>query len=84
MLRVRLLRKGAKKRPFYHVVVTPKENARDAGSYTELLGFFNPLATATETRVSIDLERLNYWVAKGAQPTDRVQSLVKEQQKKAA
>jgi small subunit ribosomal protein S16 len=79
MLRIRLLRKGAKKRPFYHVVVTPLKNARNAGSYTELLGFFNPLATAQETKINIDLDRFQYWVSKGAQPSDRVTSLVKTQ-----
>jgi len=84
MVTIRLARTGAKKRPFYHVVVTDSRNARDAGSYIERIGFFNPIATGGETRLSINAERAGYWASKGAQTSDRVAQLLKEQAKVAA
>ncbi len=80
MVTIRLSRGGAKKRPFYHVVVTDSRNPRD-GRYIERLGFFNPVATGGEERLRINLERIEYWVSKGAQTSDRVASLLKEQAK---
>lgn len=79
MVTIRLARGGAKKRPFYHVVVTDSRNRRD-GRYIERLGFFNPVATGQEVRLKIDAERAQYWVSQGAQPSDRVAKLLKEQQ----
>jgi len=84
MVTIRLSRTGAKKRPFYHVVVTDSLNARDAGSYIERIGFFNPIATGGEQRLSINAERASYWASKGAQTSDRVAQLLKEQAKAAA
>ena len=77
MVSIRLSRGGAKKRPFYHVVVTDSRNRRD-GRYLERLGYFNPIARGGEQRLSIDLERANYWLGQGAKPSDRVKTLMKE------
>ncbi len=78
MVTIRLARGGAKKRPFYHVVVTDSRNRRD-GRYIERLGFFNPGAVGQEVRLKIDTERTRHWVSKGAQTSDRVAKLLKEQ-----
>jgi small subunit ribosomal protein S16 len=83
MVTIRLTRGGAKKRPFYHVVVTDSRNRRD-GRYIERLGYFNPIATGKEEGLRLDLERVNYWIGQGAQPSDRVASLIKQFGKKAA
>ena len=77
MVVIRLARGGAKKRPFYHIVVTDSRNPRD-GSYLERLGFFNPIATGGETRLQLDQVRLAYWLGVGAQPSDRVNALIKD------
>ena len=76
MVSIRLSRGGAKKRPFYHVVVTDSRNQRD-GRYIERLGYFNPVATGGETELNIDLGRTDYWISQGARPSDRVASLIK-------
>ena len=83
MVTIRLSRGGAKKRPFYHVVVTDSRNKRD-GRYIERLGFFNPVAQGMAQRLSLNEERVQYWLGHGAQTTDRVQSLIKEFRKSAA
>lgn len=83
MVSIRLSRAGAKKGPFYHMVVTDSRNGRD-GRYIERLGFFNPVAKDKEESLRIDLERVDYWIGKGAQPSDRVASLIKTQRKAAA
>lgn len=77
MVTIRLARSGAKKRPFYHIVVTDSRNKRD-GRYLERLGFFNPVATGQEEALRIDLERIDYWVSQGAQTSDRVARLIKQ------
>lgn len=70
--KIRLTRMGAKKRPFYRIVVTNSRNARD-GAYIERLGSYNPLlARDDENRVVLNEERAKYWLGTGAQPTDRV------------
>lgn len=81
MVTIRLSRGGAKKRPFYHVVVTDSRNRRD-GRYIERLGFFNPLATATQEDARIDLARVDYWLGCGAQTSETVKSLLKKYRKK--
>lgn len=78
MVTIRLARTGAKKRPFYHVVVADSRCAR-GGRYIERVGFFNPIATAGEERLRINRERIDHWVSQGAQPSERVQQLLKEQ-----
>ncbi len=82
MVTIRLSRGGAKKRPFYHVVVTDSRSARD-GRYIERLGFFDPLASGQAERLKLDKARVDYWVGTGAQTSDRVRSLIKEWNKKA-
>ena len=77
MVTIRLSRGGAKKRPFYQVVVADSRSPRD-GRFIERVGFFNPIVTGKAERVRIDLDRVNYWVAQGASLSDRVASLVKE------
>jgi small subunit ribosomal protein S16 len=79
MVKIRLSREGAKKRPFYHIVVTDSRNRRD-GRYIERIGYFNPIAAGSEKRLQLDTERVDHWVGQGAQLTERVQSLVKETQ----
>ena len=75
MLSIRLARKGAKKRPFYHIVVS--ENDRiPTGRAIEILGFMNPIATTGEL-VRIDAEKAKAWIAKGARPTKTVLALFK-------
>jgi len=76
MVTIRLTRGGAKKRPFYHIVVTDSRNRRD-GRYIERLGFFNPVAKGKEVTLSMDLERIDHWIGQGAQPSERVAALVK-------
>lgn len=83
MVTIRLTRGGAKKRPFYHVVVTDSRNRRD-GRYIERIGFFNPVATGKEEGLKLDLERVQYWLGQGAQPSERVASLIKQVEKQAA
>lgn len=82
MVTIRLSRGGAKKRPFYHVVVTDSRNKRD-GRYIERLGFFNPVASGNAQRLALNEERISYWLGHGAQTTDRVTSLLKEFRKKS-
>ncbi len=77
MVRIRLSRGGATKRPFYHIVVTDRRARRD-GRYIERLGFFNPIAAGGEERLRVDLDRASYWMSQGAQVSERVASLLKE------
>ena len=77
MVKIRLSRGGAKKQPFYHIVVTDSRKARD-GRKIERVGFFNPVARGHEERLRVDLERVDYWKGVGAQLSDRVKSLVSE------
>jgi small subunit ribosomal protein S16 len=75
MVTIRLTRRGAKNQPFYHVVVTDSRR-RQGGSSLELVGFFNPVARGKDTRLKLDLDRIEHWVKLGAQQSDRVRSLV--------
>ena len=76
MVTIRLARGGAKKRPFYHIVVTDSRKRRDSG-YIEQLGFFNPRATGQEERLRVDLDRIKHWQGVGAKPSERVATLLK-------
>lgn len=76
MVKIRLARSGAKKKPFYHIVVTHRLNPRD-GRYIERLGFFNPVAVGGEVPLRLDIERIEYWKGQGAQLSERVTNLVK-------
>ena len=83
MVTIRLSRGGAKKKPFYHVVVTDSRNRRD-GRYIERLGYFNPMAKGSEQGLRLDIERIDHWGGQGAQTSDRVAQLVKQYRKAAA
>ncbi|WP_300619776.1 30S ribosomal protein S16 [Dokdonella sp.] len=83
MVKIRLSRGGAKKRPFYHIVVADGRNARD-GRNIERVGYFNPVAAGKEVRLELDTAKVNAWVAKGAQMTDKVRALFKEAGKQNA
>lgn len=78
MVTIRMARGGAKKRPYYHIVVTDSRNRRD-GRYIERLGFFNPVAAGNADRLRLDMERVDYWLGQGAQASERVAKLIKEQ-----
>lgn len=77
MVVIRLSRGGAKKKPFYHFVVTDSRRRRD-GNYIEQIGYFNPIARGQEVRLHIDMQKVEYWKSVGALLSERVQSLVKE------
>jgi small subunit ribosomal protein S16 len=83
MVKIRLARGGAKKRPFYHIVVADARSKRD-GRRIERIGFFNPLARGQEERLRLDLERVDYWTGEGAQVSERVKSLVSQARNNAA
>ncbi|MCW8091455.1 30S ribosomal protein S16 [Alteromonas sp. ASW11-130] len=83
MVTIRLQRGGAKKRPFYQLVVADSRRARN-GRFIENVGFFNPTAQGQSERLRVDLERVDYWVGVGASLSERVSSLVKEAKKSAA
>ena len=75
MLRIRLTRMGAKKRPFYRVVVMERRQARD-GSFVEILGHYNP--TTNPPKVELNMDRVRHWLECGAQPSETVNSLLKK------
>ncbi len=77
MVTIRLARGGAKKRPFYGIMVADSRRS-PRGRFIERVGFFNPRAVGGEERLRIDTERVEYWISKGAQPSDRVASLLKQ------
>ena len=77
MVTIRLQRGGAKKRPFYQIVVADSRFSRD-GRFIEKVGFFNPTATGQEEGLRLDLDRVNHWVSQGATVSDRVAKLVKD------
>ena len=77
MLTIRLARSGAKKRPFFHVSVADSRMPRD-GRFVERVGYYNPIASGQEVRLELDLERIDYWIGQGAQPSDRVLNLLKQ------
>ncbi len=78
MVTIRLARGGAKKRPFYNIVVADQRRA-PGGRFIERVGFFNPGASASEEKLRIDRERFEFWVQRGAQPSERVKRLVAQQ-----
>ena len=82
MVTIRLARGGAKKRPFYHIVVTDSRARRDS-SYIERLGFYNPTAKGQEVRLNLEDARIDHWIGQGAQPSERVAKLLKDMKKAA-
>ena len=77
MVTIRLQRGGAKKRPFYQMVVADSRRSRD-GRFIENVGFFNPVARGQEERLRVDLDRIEHWVSQGASLSERVARLVKD------
>ena len=77
MVTIRLARHGAKKRPFYHLTVADSRSSRD-GRFIERVGYFNPLARGEEQALSVNQERVDYWLGVGAQPTLRVKQLLRQ------
>ena len=73
MVKIRLRRMGAKKAPFYRIVVADSRSPRD-GRFIEELGTYDP--SAVENKIKVDMERAKYWIANGAQPTDTVRGLL--------
>ncbi len=76
MVVIRLVRGGANKRPFYRIAVADSRRA-PGGRFIEQLGYFNPLAGGQEDRLKVDMERVQYWISRGAKPSERVASLLK-------
>lgn len=83
MVKIRLTRGGAKKRPFYHIIVTDSRSARD-GRNIERVGYYNPVAQGGEQRIVLDIVAVDKWVANGAQMSDKVRNLYKEATKAQA
>jgi small subunit ribosomal protein S16 len=77
MVKIRLARGGAKRQPFYHIVVTDSRNRRD-GRNIERVGFFNPVARGKDERLRLDRERIDHWVSRGARVSERVSHLMQE------
>ncbi len=74
MLAIRLTRMGAKKKPFYRIIVTEKRSKRD-GRFIENLGYYDPCSKPAN--IKLNSERVNYWIERGAQPTDTVRNMLK-------
>ena len=83
MVVIRLARGGAKKRPFYNMVVTDSRNRRD-GRFVERIGFYNPVASGNAESLRVATDRLAYWQGQGAQLSPTVARLVKQSGAKAA
>ncbi|PPI87797.1 30S ribosomal protein S16 [Candidatus Pantoea edessiphila] len=77
MVIIRLARHGAKKRPFYQVVVADSRKARN-GCFIEKVGFFNPVYCGQEKNLNLNLKRIEYWITKGAQLSNKVYTLIKQ------
>ena len=82
MVRIRLARHGSKKNPFYHITVADQRRSRD-GRFIERVGYFNPVAKGNAQEYRIEMDRVDYWLSKGAQPTDMVKKLVSRARKES-
>ena len=80
MVRIRLARHGSKKSPFYHITVADQRRSRD-GRFIERLGYYNPVAKGNAQEYLLEMDRVDYWLSKGAQPTDMVEKLVSRARK---
>jgi len=83
MVTIRLARGGSKKRPFYHITVADSQRSRN-GRFVERVGFFNPIAQGADEKMRLDLDRIDFWNRQGAQPSERVASLIKRYRKAAS
>ena len=83
MVTIRLARHGSKKNPFYHITVADRASRRD-GRFIERLGFYNPIAKGQSEALRVDLNRADYWLGVGAQPSNVVKKLINEARKNAA
>jgi small subunit ribosomal protein S16 len=77
MVTIRLARGGANKRPYYRIIVADRRRALN-GNNIERIGFYNPLASAKEQKIKVDMARVEFWLSKGAKPTERVAQLLKQ------
>jgi small subunit ribosomal protein S16 len=77
MVTIRLARGGANKRPYFRIIVADRRRALN-GNNIERIGFYNPMASEKEIKLKVDMERVQYWLSKGAKPTDRVADLLKQ------
>jgi len=73
MLKLRLMRLGKKKKPFYRIIVVDSQRPRES-KYKDVVGYYNPMTDPAE--IKIDKEKVNYWLSRGAQPTETVKSLI--------
>lgn len=76
MVTIRLARSGAKKKPFFRIVVADSRRTTN-GRFIERVGFFNPRAAEHEQRLKVDMDRVQYWLSQGAKPSERVSGLLK-------
>lgn len=83
MVTIRLARHGSKKNPFYHITVADRTASRD-GRFIERLGFYNPLAKGQSEMLRMDVDRMEYWLSVGAQPSDVVKKLIQQARKNNA
>ena len=83
MVTIRLTRRGSRNQPYFHVVVTDHRK-RQGGKSLEQVGFYNPKARGNEQTIRLDLPRIDYWLSKGAQQSERVNHLVRDYRKTAA
>jgi small subunit ribosomal protein S16 len=74
---------GSKTRPFYHITVADSQRSRN-GRFVERVGFFNPIAQGADEKMRLDLDRIEFWIRQGAQPSERVASLIKRYRKAAS
>ena len=77
MVTIRLARGGAKKRPFYTIVVADQRRQSN-GRFIERVGFFNPMAAVNEEKIRLNTDRVDYWITKGARPSERVAGILKK------
>ena len=82
MVTIRLTRRGGKKEPFYHVVVTDSRK-RQGGTTLALVGIFNPIARGKETKLRLDVAKIDAWLKKGAKASERVAALVEQYRKES-
>ena len=83
MVTIRLSRHGSKKNPFYHITVADRSSGRN-GRFVDRLGFYNPVARGGEEKLRLDVEKMESWIAKGAQPSDKVKQLLGQARRNAA